>query len=377
MAERAVPALDGARGVAILLVMVHNLSPFDPYTEGPGYLVALLLNPGWIGVQLFFVLSGYLITGILLDAQGQPHAYRTFMARRVLRIFPLYYATLAAFFVVLPLLGVAPAILEGDRAHQVFLWTYVVNWTMPYDTYNSVFPHFWSLGVEEQFYLLWPLVALRLSPRGLMKLAAWLFVASFASRVVLRMMDTSYDAPYSFTICRMDALSLGGALAALMRWPGGPERIVRLRKKLLWACGALLLAGLFITRGWPRNSAVSQTIGYTVLALAFVALVAAAVGDHLAGRGVAGRVLGHPVLRGFGRYSYGIYIFHPLLATFVGLPLLRRLAPTPPSVLVGIGYVLAATAASYGVGFLSYHLFERHFLALKRYFSAAPAPAPR
>ncbi|MGH9886362.1 MAG: acyltransferase family protein, partial [bacterium] len=147
-----VPALDGVRGAAILLVLAHNLNPFEGgrlVDQG----VSLAFNFGWVGVQLFFVLSGYLISGILLDSREAPGYYRAFFGRRVLRIFPLYYGMLLVCLVILPALGLAPAALLADRAHSVWLWTYLINWVEPFGVPVAAFPHFWSLAVEEQFYL--------------------------------------------------------------------------------------------------------------------------------------------------------------------------------------------------------------------------------
>ncbi|HZJ61945.1 MAG TPA: acyltransferase [Kofleriaceae bacterium] len=164
-ASEIVPALDGVRGLAILLVLAHNLSPFESTRRLIDLSAGLTFDFGWVGVQLFFVLSGYLISGILLDTRGAPGYYRAFFGRRVLRIFPLYYGVLFLCLVLLPVLGLAPDALLADRRHSVWLWTYLINWAEPLGAAIAVFPHFWSLAVEEQFYLVWPFVVSRTPPR--------------------------------------------------------------------------------------------------------------------------------------------------------------------------------------------------------------------
>lgn len=121
------PMLDGLRGVAIALVLAHNFSTDALPPTLAGKVIGASLSVGWIGVQLFFVLSGFLITRILLQTQAAPNYYRAFFGRRVLRIFPLYYGTLLVAFVVLPLLDVVSPALAHDQGKQVWLWLYLSN----------------------------------------------------------------------------------------------------------------------------------------------------------------------------------------------------------------------------------------------------------
>jgi peptidoglycan/LPS O-acetylase OafA/YrhL len=373
--DRIIPALDGVRGLAILLVLTHNLNPF----QGGGRLIDRLAefasNFGWVGVQLFFVLSGYLISGILLDTRGAPHYYRSFFGRRVLRIFPLYYGVLLVSLVVLPALGLAPERLLADRARGVWLWTYVINWAEPLGAGVAAFPHFWSLAVEEQFYLIWPLVVRHTTPRRLLKVAAVLVVVAFASRLALRLAGTGEAGPYMFTVCRMDALALGGAAAALLRIPAYREAATRWRGVTLAVAGLFLL-GFLATRGYPRTSYLDQTFGYTILAITFAVLVLVAVLDHERGRGWIGAMFENPVLRSFGKYSYGIYVFHQPLNQMIGEPILHRLLPLGTGLKAGAVYIASVSAASYALAFLSYHGYEKHFLALKRFFPPGRPPDP-
>jgi len=371
-----IPALDGVRGLAILLVLAHNLNPFEDSGPLLERLAGLAANFGWVGVQLFFVLSGYLISGILLDTRGAPGYYRAFFGRRVLRIFPLYYAVLVVALVILPGLGLAPERLLEDREHRIWLWTYLINWAEPLGGGVAAFPHFWSLAVEEQFYLVWPLVVRRTNPRRLLKVAIALVVVAFAARLGLRLAGAGEGGPYMFTICRMDALALGAAVAALLRIPEYHARAVRWRGGITLAVGALFVFGLVATRGYPRTTVSGQTFGYTILALTFAALVLLAVLDHERGRGWVGAAFQNAVLRSSGKYSYAIYLFHQPLNQMVGAPLLHELLPHGAGLVAGSLYVVSGSAASYVLALASYHGYEKHFLALKRYFLPGRRPEP-
>ncbi|HET7501858.1 MAG TPA: acyltransferase [Kofleriaceae bacterium] len=370
-----IPALDGVRGLAILLVLAHNLSPFEGGERWIDHWAGLASTFGWVGVQLFFVLSGYLISGILLDTRGAPGYYRGFFGRRVLRIFPLYYGFLVVCLIVLPALGLAPDRLLEDRDHRIWLWTYLINWAEPLGAGVAAFPHFWSLAVEEQFYLVWPFVVRRTTPRRLLVVAVVVAVIAFGSRLGLRLAGASSQGPYMFTICRMDALGLGGAVAAVMRIPAYRAAAARWRGAITAGAGALFVAGLLATRGYPRTGFRDQTFGYTILAVSCAVLVLLAVLDHERGHGWVGGVCKNAVLRSFGKYSYAIYLLHQPLNQMVGMPWLVALHPRGIGLKAGSAYMIGVTAVSYAIAFVSYHGYEKHFLALKRYFPAGRPPS--
>lgn len=354
------------RGLAIVLVLAHNLNVLAGHQTPAGLVVDRLDDLGWVGVQLFFVLSGFLITGILLDTRDSDNYYRAFLGRRVLRIFPLYYGTLAVAFVVLPLLGLRHPPPDG----QLWLWTYTSNWAAPAGHDNPEFPHFWSLAVEEQFYLVWPFVVRALSPRRLLALCLTLAVAAFVIRLGLRLSGSGPQPPYMWTICRMDALAVGAAVAAILRMPQAAAWAERWSRELLWGAIVLAGAGFIITRGSPRTTGMSQTVGYSLLALTFAALVYAAVLAEARGPGLLYRALAWRPLRALGTYSYGMYVFHVPIHRALGLPVLHHFVPEdePVGAKIGIAYFVAASAASFLAAVASYHLVERRFLALKRYF---------
>jgi peptidoglycan/LPS O-acetylase OafA/YrhL len=363
--------LDGVRGLAIVLVLAHNLNILTGPQTPAGTAVSRLDDLGWVGVQLFFVLSGFLITGILMDTRESDNYYRAFLGRRVLRIFPLYYATLLVAFVVLPLVGAPHPPPDG----QLFLWTYTSNWAAPAGYDNPEFPHFWSLAVEEQFYLLWPFVVRALTPRRLLALCLGLAVAAFAVRVGLRLGGAGPQPAYMWTITRMDALALGAAVAVVLRMPRASAWALRWDRGSGWIALAIGLAGFIITRGDPRTTVLSQTIGYSILAVTFSVFVFAAVTADARRRGPLYHALAWSPLRVLGTYSYGIYVFHVPIHRAIGLPLLHRWVPegTPIGSKIGILYFVIASLVSLGAAVISYHLFEQRFLALKRYFTPSRA----
>jgi len=230
--------------------------------------------------------------------------------------------------------------------------------------------------VEEQFYLVWPFVVRHTTPRRLLKVAIALAVVAFASRLAFRLAGVGEGGPYMFTICRMDALALGAAVAALLRIPEYHVRAVAWRSGVALAVGALFVLGLVATRGYPRTTFSGQTFGYTILALTFAALVLLAVLDHERGRGWVGAVFQNAVLRSFGKYSYAIYLFHQPLNQMVGTPVFHELLPHGAGLAAGSLYVVSGSAASYVLALASYHGYEKHFLALKRYFVPGRRPDP-
>jgi peptidoglycan/LPS O-acetylase OafA/YrhL len=372
------PALDGLRGIAILLVLLHNFDVLD--LGGARALGSVLVKEffyvGWIGVQLFFVLSGFLITRGLLVTQHQPDYFQRFFLKRVLRIFPLYYLALLVFLVLLPATG-----WVEQRAMQyssLWLWTYLSNWTTPYEPTGGPLPHFWSLAVEEQFYLVWPLLLWKLRLRHIGWLCLGLTALSPLLRLAMVQQGFPDEALYEFTFSRMDALTAGAALAA---WDHGRalHGATRWRAWHLQLLALVLLAAAAVaSHGFRRVGVVPQVVGYSLLALGCAAVTGwALLADQARSRGASvsrwSAVLRWSVLRQFGQYSYAIYVFHKPLHDLVGVPLLAQWTGQTHTADVGTAwlYFVAATTATFGLGWLSWHLFERHFMALKDRLSTA------
>ncbi len=401
-AERAhLPALDGVRGLAILMVMIFHLwaiqhhNPLDIFVSFGTCL-------GWFGVDLFFVLSGYLITGILLDAKGADHYFRNFYVRRVLRIFPLYYVILIASLYVLPhLLPPDKAARFGSVAGDApYYWLYLSNFVSARvgAPIHGVLDVTWSLAIEEQFYLVWPAVVFFCSRRALVRIAAGLAVASLATRIGLHYFS-SYNAYsiYVLTPCHLDGLVAGAVLAVWAREPGG---LARLRSKARVAVLTMLplVIGIHIAEQLlePPNpfgqglGPIFITVGFSLLAVLFggllILVVTATPGSTLH------RVFTTSFLRTFGKYSYGLYLVHLPIRALIRDRVLGPTAPGPRFVFPEIFgsqlpgqlvFYLLAGGAALGVAWLSFHLFEKQFLKLKRFFPsgaatpiAAPAPLP-
>jgi peptidoglycan/LPS O-acetylase OafA/YrhL len=368
------PALDGLRAIAVLLVVPHNFNLMVAL-GGAAYFVVVGLQRGWIGVQLFFVLSGFLITGILLDTRGAPGYFRSFFVRRVLRIFPLYYFTLLVLLVVLPGLGLVPA-PERDALLELSYWAYFSNWYGPFHPAEDSLSHFWSLACEEQFYLLWPFVIYGCSARWVLRLCLAVAVAALVVRIGMLRTGAPVQAIYQFLATRMDALALGGAAAAAFRIPSAASWALN-RRRLLSGTGlASIAAGAAISRGYNFTEPATLSLGYTLLALGFALLVAAAAATDWLGAGGWLAALRWGPLRRIAKYSYAMYVLSVPIHFLAGKPALSALGLAPgDSLIVGLGYVFAGTAVSFLAAAASYYFFERHFLGLKDRL-AGPGAAP-
>jgi len=215
--HRHIPALDGVRGLAVLVVFLCHYGGGAQSPNRYVHAVGELTKFGWCGVTLFFVLSGFLITGILWQGRHHAHWWKNFYVRRCLRIFPLYYFVLAILFLVIPAVTTVPPALEEARRHQAWLWTYTANfflaakasWAL---TYVS---HFWSLAIEEHFYLLWPLVVFSFRRETLERICLWVIGAALALRIALSLAGVSELSISVLTPCRVDTLCVGALLACL------------------------------------------------------------------------------------------------------------------------------------------------------------------
>jgi peptidoglycan/LPS O-acetylase OafA/YrhL len=368
--RRNMPSLDGLRGLAIGGVLAsHFLAPWPTATPGDRAFIALV-GLGWSGVDLFFVLSGFLITGILVDTLGAANWWGSFLARRTLRIFPLYYLALAIFWWAGPAVGlIDPWTL---RRWGWWYWSYLGNWAFAAEQTIPSLTHFWSLAVEEQFYLLWPAVVWLARGRWLAWVAAGLFAAGPLLRlVIVEASGWPVGSAFRVTPGRIDQLALGALLAVLFRSAAGRAWLWRWWRPVALA-GALAFLALGLPLGpFDMHRAPLEIWAHTLLGLAYGGLLCGAVAGEGTGGGLQ-RLLGVAPLQVLGRYSYGLYVVHYFVQE-AGLPLLRRW-PAGAEALTTRGGVLAwaalATAASLGMAWLSWHLFEKRFLALKSRFVA-------
>ena len=365
---RHYPGLDGLRGLAILLVVPHNADIVAPVLHGPFRYLTILIDRGWVGVQLFFVLSGFLITEQLCRSRDAANYYGGFYARRALRIFPLF---LAAVLLALLLEKVLPARADlgsGSPVWYFWLAIFFINWTRPLGGLGIPgFPQFWSLALEEQFYLVWPVVVRMLASRLALVSSAIIAVA-LAARLVMLELGASSDMVYMWTIARMDALAFG-ALAALVvqRWRANGE--IPAPTTFIVGGAAVAVVGALATRLYQDASWPTQTIGFTFLGAACWLILLGTVANDLSAKQRRWLApLRSRALIAVGRYSYGMYVFHMFFAIFAAVWIRRVTASFGQGSM--LAFALLITALSYAVGFLSYHLYEKHFLKLShRYFA--------
>lgn len=364
-----IPSLDALRGIAVLAVLLYHFGSHTAPEGNIGRLTSTLIRLGGSGVDLFFVLSGFLITGILYDSKGRGRYFRDFYVRRSLRIFPLYYLVLIGGLLVLPAVGVkldaGPGIdrpwlwVYGTNAVQATRGAYVFGW----------FDHFWSLAVEEHFYLVWPLVIATLGRRAAMGVSVGCVATALVSRWTLVASGDHAIAAYVATPCRLDALAVGAFLALAARGPGGISLLWRWATPNLLASGALLAWLVTAKSDLGAMDRASLVLRFTLTSWFFGALLILAVVTPT-GSGI-GRCLNSRWLRFFGTYSYGLYIFHyPLIPLFLRSFPVESLQAQFGSSLVGtVAFLALCIGSTLAVALMSWHLWEKHFLKLKDRFA--------
>lgn len=352
------PVIDGLRGIAILLVIWYH-APFIFLTvhglPEPGFW--RMSTAGWIGVDLFFVVSGFLITSILLRTRGQTGQLRIFWARRSLRILPLAYLYLLV-IVVQPMIGNPWGILETFDG-WVWYFSYFANVHIAQNGFQPVvIMILWSLAVEEQFYFVWPIVVHLLDPARLLKICLWICVLT----PLLRAVTVQYPAAYVLTFCRADTLAMGAILSLLVHHRSLCEVTLRCCRKL--TIPALLI--LAITLLAPFGPSFSTThpyyftvFGYSLIAASFAVLV----GASMTAEGLVQKALCHPILLYIGKRCYGCYLWH----CAVGLVIANVGSGFIPKWLGFEGVVVFWIVCVVIVASISWTCFEKPILSLKRF----------
>jgi peptidoglycan/LPS O-acetylase OafA/YrhL len=367
-----IPALDGVRGVAILLVLINHFSPEHDYGNTLAKIFQPITNSMTVGVDLFFVLSGFLITGILLRARSSTRYFRNFYSRRALRIFPLYY-----FVLILLAIGLytIPSWknLTTLRDAWPWYWFYGTNYLICRTEFTFLdhaqvsLGHFWSLAVEEHFYLFWPLMVWLLSDRALLRLCITLIVLAPVCRAYAVLSGEGPLVPYVATQCRMDCLALGALLAVLIQRRSAAQLFANFKWVGIGCAVASIVCFALDGRviGSIHMGKPVAIISYSFVAFAWAAFLLLS----LQPAGLFNRVLSQRWLRFFGVYSYGMYIYHRLilntLTTWFSMRKLAWHGLIWTAVIPHYALCLAATAL---MAFASYHLFEKHFLKLKHRF---------
>ena len=376
------PTLDGLRGIAILLVMVFHYEVRNwPWRSDFGYPLWAVMREGWLGVDLFFVLSGFLITGILVDTKENPGYFRNFYARRTLRIFPLYFAYLAFVFLILPLLPrIAPWQAETPFATQVWFWSYLCNSLIGVQGWGAspkLVSHTWSLALEEQFYLIWPAAVFLSSRRGLIRICIACIIGAVVFRTGLRLAHLPWIASFVLTPARVDCLAMGALVALAVRSSGGFARVARFAHPVALVA-AVAFIGLFAWRGLvDAEDRVMGTLGLSVCTLLFAAVVCVAVTERTGS--LVHRAPTPRVLLLVGRYSYGMYLIHYVVMVVLnefGFSLgdIEAQASWRPA--AHAVYILSNCFATFGLAALSWHLFEKRFLRLKDRFQYGTKDEP-
>jgi peptidoglycan/LPS O-acetylase OafA/YrhL len=374
------PALDGVRGAAILLVLAchtsNYLDSFAHWRAAGGRVLFWTFGAGWVGVDLFFVLSGFLITRILLATRDSPNFFKNFYARRVLRIFPLYVA-----FCVALLLQSMRHPTPGYRGDLVSLLLYYNNFRSALFSFHIYYAlQCWSLAVEEHFYLVWPLVVAFAPPRRLRTICLVGIALSFGARLFALSHGLSARAVPILTPCRLDGLLVGAWLADAFRNPEAWSQVRRYRRSVL-AIAALGLGVIVAYQhgcfNWIQHVKRDDLPKYAQLGFApIVFLVSILFGSFLV-EAISGGLLSSCMrwrwLRAFGKYSYSIYLFHMIIVVGCRKVLLRFAPGILGSWTLEPFFLVAAALLTLACAFVSYHVYEEQFLKLKRWFPAHSA----
>ena len=361
------PALDGVRAIAILMVIVYHALNGLPAATGPQNVFLNVVQQGWVGVDLFFVLSGFLITGILMDVRRPEHALRRFYARRLLRIVPVYVAFLLFSMWIAPIIGTMhPEEVAQLKSSQLWYWSYSFNLMVALHTWQATsFPlaHLWSLSVEEQFYLLWPLAALLMSPVTLRRTAVGCIIAAELFRLAFILGGAGGQVNFVMLPCRMDSLAAGAFLACAYRDPALWSRVLRARAWVAIAAVVPVLAIALYRHKFSSQAPLEQLFGFpAIIALASV-IVATSVG------GVAW--LSTAAMRFIAKISYGMYIWHLVIMRLI-VHVQRIPDPASPQ-LWWVFYIVRASGTVCGailLALLSWYVIEQPFLRLKRFVPA-------
>ncbi|MGD0506362.1 MAG: acyltransferase [Terriglobales bacterium] len=350
-----VPQLDGLRGIAVVAVLMGHLQP-----RFPALHFESVAQYNFAGVDLFFVISGFLITGILLDSVGSAHYFRNFYVRRVLRIWPLYFALLAFVFVLLPLIvpeerGRIFALCHPWQSYLVFAQNFFVR-------KFGIMPLFvtWSLAVEEQFYLVWPLVILSLPRRVLPAFLISVALLLPVVRGLAQMGGASPETLYTCTIFRLDSICAGALLAVWVR----SRRFSRIGStRMLMGITAVGFVGCFITLSWLWALPVCANLRYSAVAIFFFGLVGWALVTEP--RSLFCRCLSASWLRYAGKICFGLYLLHTIVFDVLSPKRLSFLGNGWAGSLAGL---IINFAAAVLVASCSWRFFESPILGLKHRF---------
>jgi peptidoglycan/LPS O-acetylase OafA/YrhL len=354
---RYMPQLDGLRAVAVMLVFWHH------------WIASEALRPGIVGVELFFVLSGFLITGIVLQCKAQVQGgarpgglLGSFYARRALRIFPAFYATLVVLY------GLDLALVR-----ELMPWhaSYLSNvYFSLRGSWQGTTSHFWSLAVEEQFYLFWPAVVLGTPRRFLGPMIIGVIVVAPVFRMLLHGLGVEgFVRINTWLFANLDALGLGAWLAHVQRLGAGNlKRTISSKTAMI----ALLVCAAAVSgAGGAAGEWIGVVLAPTALCLVLAGVVARAAGGF---GGTLGGVLESSPMRYLGGISYGLYIYHNFAPAVFRNTV--ALVGAPGSAPDGVARLLLLFGITVVLASGSWFLVERPFLRLKQHFPYRAGPRP-
>jgi peptidoglycan/LPS O-acetylase OafA/YrhL len=381
--KNRLPELDGLRGLAILLVLsLHYVTfGYNSAKFGTVYRFAQIFRLGWTGVDLFFVLSGFLIGGILLDARESPNYFRAFYVRRVHRILPVYYAWIGLFAIagsVVAQRGLAsdssgPVISVPVIVYYLFLQNLVFTPLSRFTTWWM--SQTWSLAVEEQFYLVSPFLIRYLSRRRLTQvLLVCIIVAPILRAIVYSAKPGILSPQYVLMPCRADALAIGMLLAIV--WRSNAKTWTAERARLASISLAVLIAGALAMTKWmpgPRNR-FEAAYQYSWIAAMYALMMMVALVKN---EGIVARVARWAFLRAWGRISYCVYLTHTgilWLCHRILLHSLPRITDWP-----GVATTALALAITVGIAQISWKYFEKPLIDrghAARFIAPEALPSP-
>jgi len=362
--ERIV-SLDAWRGLALTIVLLCHCGAATAMVVHKHVWVADIFRKfatyGYFGLCFLFVLSGYLITRILLESRQQPHYYKNYYARRVLRIFPLYYGFLLLCLVVGPMVF-GQKLWLGDvlnvHGNTFWMWVYGTNiyQTVTNNWQYGFISHLWSLSVEEHFYLIWPFIIAALPPIRIMQLGCLLIGSSTLLRVYSGFIAHDFFGTRVNTLCNMDCISAGAVIAVLLTLVTKADAD-RIGKALLWTAMALFPIYAFFS--W-HSLDVSGVFGPTLAGMGVSGLVMRTVAAP-----ESCRLFAHNLFKQVGKYSYGMYMFHYPIIYYVA----RHYVPHswPPLLIFAAVFALSMSVVA-PLAVLSFRFYETPFLKLKEKF---------
>lgn len=372
-ANSRISDLDGLRGVAVLMVIaLHIFKRADYFTENPILAsITSLTTVGWMGVDIFFTLSGFLITSILLQARDEANYFKNFYMRRALRIVPLYLV------LILFVLFLAPKL---ERAFKEEVWQflpilllYLQNWTILFEDLHitQYLLVTWSLAIEEQFYILWPFLVYYLNTRQLIKFSIWAISISFFARVVGVIFFADIHSVSHFfyynSFTRFEQIIIGALLALLFTFPDMREKIRRFSIPVFVVFFSIfVMLCLLSLPGLPNpgRASIPLTVGgYTVVGLFSAALIGVFITHPPSS--LLRRFFQNPILVAMGKYSYSMYLFHVPVALILMEIFWQADMRGGRVYVLYIGSTFLVTVI---IALLTWNLLEKHMLDLKKYF---------